>query len=74
MRWRGIAVAWACARSAPPWKRRKPLFSAHARCAVAEPVAKPKAVRKKAVKKDAVEGAEKAPAKAKAKKVAAPVE
>ena len=45
--------------------------TSYVRGAVAEPVAKPKATRKKAVKKDAVEGAEKAPAKPRAKKAAA---
>jgi hypothetical protein len=48
--------------------------TSYVRGAVAEPVAKPKATRKKAVKKDAVEGAEKAPAKPRAKKVAATAE
>jgi hypothetical protein len=48
--------------------------TSYVRGAVVEPVAKPKAVRKKAVKKDTVEGAEKAPAKPRAKKVAAPAE
>ena len=45
--------------------------TSYVRGAVAEPVVKPKATRKKAVKKDAVEGAEKAPAKPRAKKAAA---
>jgi hypothetical protein len=45
--------------------------TSYVRGAVVEPVVKPKATRKKAVKKDAVEGAEKPPAKPRAKKVAA---
>jgi hypothetical protein len=45
--------------------------TSYVRGAVAEPVVKPKATRKKAVKKDAVEGAEKPPAKPRAKKAAA---
>jgi hypothetical protein len=48
--------------------------TSYVRGAVAEPVVKPKATRKKAVKKDVVEGAEKAPAKPRAKKVAATAE
>jgi hypothetical protein len=48
--------------------------TSYVRGAVAEPVVKPKATRKKAVKKDAPEGAAKAPAKPRAKKVAATVE
>lgn len=48
--------------------------TSYVRGAVAEPVVKPKATRKKAVKKDVVEGAEKPPAKPRAKKVAASAE
>jgi hypothetical protein len=48
--------------------------TSYVRGAVAEPVVKPKATRKKAVKKDVVEGAEKAPAKPRAKKVPATAE
>jgi len=48
--------------------------TSYVRGAVAEPVVKPKATRKKAVKKDVVEGAEKPPAKPRAKKVAATAE
>jgi hypothetical protein len=48
--------------------------TSYVRGAVAEPAVKPKATRKKAVKKDAVEGAEKAPAKPRAKKVAVAAE
>ena len=48
--------------------------TSYVRGAVAEPVAKPKATRKKAVKKDLGEGAEKAPAKPRAKKAAATAE
>ena len=48
--------------------------TSYVRGAIPEPVVKPKATRKRAVKKDAVEGAEKAPAKPRAKKVAATAE
>jgi hypothetical protein len=48
--------------------------TSYVRGAIPEPVVKPKATRKKAVKKDTPEGAAKAPAKPRAKKVAATVE